>query len=120
MDIFRELGLPVERIVCSGGGSRSALWRQIQADVFGVPVEWRCGDEHSATGAAVVAGTATGRVIPHGAGGHAAGVAMPDGSAVETYRSLRTVYKKIYPQNAEIFHELSSIAAGLPGRPSRA
>ena len=110
MDIFRELGLPVERIVCSGGGSRSALWRQIQADVFGIPVEWRRGDEHSATGAAVVAGTATGRVIP--LGGHAAGVAMPDGSAVETYRSLRTVYKKIYPQNAEIFHELSSIAAG--------
>ena len=33
--IIEELGVPVRQIRASGGGSRSPLWRQIQADVFG-------------------------------------------------------------------------------------
>ena len=36
--IIRELGVPVREIRASGGGSKSALWRQIQADVFGQKV----------------------------------------------------------------------------------
>jgi xylulokinase len=58
--IFRNLGVRVETVLCVGGGARSRLWRQIQADVYGVPV-WRlAGEEHSAYGAALVAGVATG------------------------------------------------------------
>ena len=35
LEIIEGLGVPVEQIRASGGGSRSPLWRQIQADVFG-------------------------------------------------------------------------------------
>jgi xylulokinase len=35
LEIIRDLGVPVRQIRASGGGSRSPLWRQIQADVFG-------------------------------------------------------------------------------------
>ncbi|GAG22881.1 unnamed protein product, partial [marine sediment metagenome] len=33
--IFEGLGVPIRQIRASGGGARSPLWRQIQADMFG-------------------------------------------------------------------------------------
>jgi xylulokinase len=54
--IFEELGIPVRRVRLGGGGARSALWRQIQADVYGYPVETVTADEGSAYGAALLAG----------------------------------------------------------------
>jgi xylulokinase len=110
LDIFRELALPVERILCSGGGSRSPVWRQIQADVFGMPVEWRRGDEHSAIGAAVAAGAATGKSTPLIAGGSDALLRRPSESAMAVYRRQRSIYKQVYPQNSGIFRELSRAA----------
>lgn len=35
LDIMQQLDVPVKQIRTSGGGSKSPLWRQIQADVFG-------------------------------------------------------------------------------------
>jgi len=119
MDIFRELGLPIGRVISSGGGSRSALWRQIQADAFETPVEWRPGEEHSAIGAAIVAGAAVGRAIPLIAGGQDARVTMPNASAAEAYRALRPVFKEIYPRNASIFRDLTSIEARRAPEPFR-
>jgi xylulokinase len=54
--IFSELQIPVERIRLGGGGARSPLWRQIQADVYGHAVETVKADEGAAFGAAVLAG----------------------------------------------------------------
>ena len=39
IEIFRELSIPIEIIKLGGGGARSALWRQIQADVYAQAVE---------------------------------------------------------------------------------
>jgi xylulokinase len=58
--IFGELGVPVHRIRLSGGGARSVLWKQIQADVYGHPVETIAADEGGAYGAALLAGVGTG------------------------------------------------------------
>ena len=54
--IFSDLRIPVERIRLGGGGARSPLWRQIQADVYGHAVETVKADEGAAFGAAVLAG----------------------------------------------------------------
>jgi xylulokinase len=54
--IFSELQIPVQRIRLGGGGARSPLWRQIQADVYGHAVETVKADEGAAFGAAVLAG----------------------------------------------------------------
>jgi xylulokinase len=54
--IFSELQIPVERIRLGGGGARSPLWRQIQANVYGHAVETVAADEGAAFGAAVLAG----------------------------------------------------------------
>ena len=58
--IFSELGLPVDRIRLGGGGSRSALWRQIQADVYGQAVDTATADEGAAYGAAILAAVGLG------------------------------------------------------------
>ena len=58
--LFAELGIPVERIRLGGGGARGPLWRQIQADVYGQPVELLEAEEGGAFGAALLAGTGVG------------------------------------------------------------
>jgi xylulokinase len=60
LEIFRELGAAIERIRLGGGGARSRLWRQIQADVYGQPVEILEADEGAAFGAAILAGVGAG------------------------------------------------------------
>jgi xylulokinase len=58
--IFAEMGLPVESIRLGGGGARSKVWRQIQADVYGREVELVEADEGAAYGAALLAGVGGG------------------------------------------------------------
>ena len=58
--LFAELGIPVEEIRLGGGGARGPLWRQIQADVYGQPVELLTAEEGGAFGAALLAGTGIG------------------------------------------------------------
>jgi xylulokinase len=50
-----EIGLAIEEIRAVGGGARSALWRQIKADVCGVPVTLTQTVETTALGAAILA-----------------------------------------------------------------
>jgi xylulokinase len=54
--IFAEMKVPVTDIRLGGGGARSALWRQIQADVYGHAVEVVAAEEGAAYGAALLAG----------------------------------------------------------------
>ena len=60
LTIFKELRVPVDQIRLSGGGARSALWRQIQADIYGHPVNTVQAEEGAAFGAALLAGTGAG------------------------------------------------------------
>ena len=52
---FRQLGMKPTEIRLTGGGSNSPLWRQICADVFGVPTICPRSSEGAALGAAVQA-----------------------------------------------------------------
>ncbi len=58
--IIRELGVPVREIRASGGGSKSPLWRQIQADVFGQKVVTINAEEGPAYGVALLAAVGAG------------------------------------------------------------
>lgn len=59
-EILKELNVPCETIRLGGGGARSELWRQIQADVYGHEVETAEAEEGAAYGVAVLAGVAAG------------------------------------------------------------
>ena len=54
--LFSEMKVPVNKIRLGGGGARSPLWRQIQADVYGHEVEIVEAEEGAAYGAAILAG----------------------------------------------------------------
>jgi xylulokinase len=54
--IFSEMNVPVKSVRLGGGGARSTLWRQIQADVYGQEVDMVEAEEGSAYGAALLAG----------------------------------------------------------------
>lgn len=58
--LFAEMGVPVRNIRLGGGGARSPLWRQIQADVYGHEVEILEAEEGAAYGAAILAGVGAG------------------------------------------------------------
>lgn len=57
---IRSAGLAVQRITAVGGGARSPLWRQIKADVTGLPARVPRDVETTATGAAILAVLAAG------------------------------------------------------------
>ena len=108
LDIFGELGVPVKEVICTGGGSRSPLWRQIMADVFDRPVTWHRGEEHSAIGAAMVGARAAGQVVAAGGpGSEAPDTTPPRPAQAAVYREQRRIYKRIHPQLAEVFGELA-------------
>ena len=54
--LFDEMRVPVRRVRLGGGGARSELWRQIQADVYAHEVEILAAEEGAAYGAALLAG----------------------------------------------------------------
>jgi xylulokinase len=60
LEIFREMKVPVDEIRLGGGGARSRLWRQIQADVYGREVATVRAEEGAAYGAAILAGVGAG------------------------------------------------------------
>lgn len=55
-----KLGVKAKEIRVTGGGGKSAVWRQIMADVFGVPVVGMVEDEGAALGGALQAAWALG------------------------------------------------------------
>lgn len=62
LDIFEESGIHTKNqcLIVSGGGARGRTWRQIQADVFGMPVYKTETEEEACTGAAIMAAVGAG------------------------------------------------------------
>ncbi len=60
LDIIDKLGIPINEVRASGGGGRSPLWRQIQADLFGTPIATVNSSEGPALGVALLAGVGAG------------------------------------------------------------
>jgi xylulokinase len=60
LELMRALGIPIEQVRASGGGARSALWRQILADTFGAEIVTVNVTEGAAYGAALLAGIGSG------------------------------------------------------------
>jgi len=63
VEIFREIGIPLLQVRSVGGGARSMLWRQIQADVIGLDHVTVNVEECAAFGAALLAGVGVGLFV---------------------------------------------------------
>jgi xylulokinase len=60
LEIMKEMGIPITQVRASGGGARSAFWRQLQADIYNLPLVITNASEGPAYGVALLAGVGTG------------------------------------------------------------
>ncbi|WP_217548663.1 FGGY-family carbohydrate kinase [Streptomyces sp. GbtcB6] len=115
-----DTGIPIERYLVMGGGSRSRLWTQIVADATGRPVTVCAETETTALGAAVLAAAAVGLGGVDDIRETAARMARakatvdPDSVTRSRYEDLYQVYRRIYPALKDLFPPLlaASDAAG--------
>ena len=54
------MAISVRQVRTTGGGAKSAFWRQLQADVYNAPVATTNSEEGAAFGAALLAGVGLG------------------------------------------------------------
>jgi xylulokinase len=104
--LFAEMDVPVRSIRLGGGGARSPLWRQIQADVYGHEVEILEAEEGAAYGAAILAavGAQTWSSV-EAASREFVKVAQrvaPQAAAVERMNSSYAAYRRMYPAIASV------------------
>jgi xylulokinase len=99
--LFAELGIPVSAIRLGGGGARGALWRKIQAGIYGQAVEVLTAEEGGAFGCALMAGVGAGRWANlDEACSQAIEVAQriePDPADVAAYKHGYAEWRKLYP-----------------------
>ena len=105
--IFREMKVPVRSIRLGGGGARSQLWRQIQADVYGREVERVEAEEGAAYGAAILAGVGA-QIWPSVDAACDAVVRVrdrvtPNPTSAAALASNYASYRRIYPALKSIF-----------------
>ncbi|MDP9326909.1 MAG: FGGY-family carbohydrate kinase [Actinomycetota bacterium] len=109
-DMQRALGAPVQALMTTGGGSRSALWRQILADVCGTTIVACREEETTSLGAAIYAAVAAGW-YPSLSDAAAAMTGegarhTPDPATSARYDRLYAVYRELYPRTAELHRAL--------------
>lgn len=114
LELLREIEVPVEEVRASGGGARSALWRQLQADVFGLPVSTINVQEGPAYGVALLAGVGTG-VWSGVAEACAATIRRadtlaPDAERVRLYEHHYALYRSLYPALRDHFKHAARLA----------
>jgi xylulokinase len=106
--IFREIKVPVRTIRLGGGGARSALWRQIQADVYGQRVETVEAEEGAAYGAAILAGVGAKAWASVDAACHAvvrvAGNTNPNSEDALAMEKAYATFRRLYPAMKSILN----------------
>ena len=99
--IFNELGVPVQRMRLGGGGARSPLWRQIQADVYGQPVETVPPRKarHTAPRSSPASAPASGQASTRRAIGWCTSsvAASPNPATVASMNERYDAYRRVYP-----------------------
>jgi xylulokinase len=111
LEVMRALGTAANDVRATGGGSRSALWLQLQADVYGCPIRRTDVDEGPAYGAALLAGVAAG-VFADVAEASASvrlreSVVEPDPDRVRRYDELYAIFSSLYPALRSAMHALA-------------
>lgn len=113
LEIARSLGLAPSVIVASGGGARSALWRQIQADVYNLPVVTTGAKEQACAGAAIFGGVVGGvfRSIAEGCEKMVCpeeDIVEPIPENVRLYDDIfNTAWRGFYTNNRQLYPRLS-------------
>jgi xylulokinase len=112
--LMRGLGLRIDDVRATGGGARSELWIQMQADNFESPIGRMEVDEGPAYGAGLLAGVAAGG---YSSVEDAVSVVrmrgeriQPDGERARFYARLHRLYGSAYPATRELMRQLTELS----------
>jgi xylulokinase len=101
----------IKEVRISGGGARSALWRQIIADVLDADLVTVNTTEGAAYGAALLAGVGAGLWRDVSAACQSTvrrtDVTSPRAEAVATYEEIYPLYRQLYPALTGLSHDLA-------------
>jgi gluconokinase len=114
---MRAAGLEIHELRATGGFARSPLWRQLLADVLGMPVGFPEGHEGSSFGAALLGMQALGVIPSIDVAADLVQVrstVRPDAGAAATYASLQPVFADLYHALVPTYTALRRLAPGLP------
>jgi xylulokinase len=112
LELMRAMGVQITQVRASGGGARSALWRQILADVFDSEIVLTNVTEGAAFGAALLAGVGAGiyRDVPEAC---AATVQLTSrvepGPHRDIYADYYHIYRDLYPALAPHFKQVGGV-----------
>ncbi len=114
LELMRDLGLSIKQVRASGGGARSAVWRQMLADVFNTEIVTLNVTQGAAYGAALLAGVGVGvyadvtaacaQVI------ELTGRSDPS-SAAKIYAAYYPRYRALYPALAGEFSAITNVVS---------
>jgi len=110
LEIMRTLEVPIQQVRAIGGGGKSQLWCQMQADIFGCEVVNLEVEEGPAYGAALLASAAdqdaAGVCAVSQSCVHTKASRVPDPGAAERYQQVYDVYCGLYGKVKEDMHQL--------------
>ncbi len=112
-EIIKEMGVDVKDVRASGGGGRSPLWRQLQADILETAITTINSSEGPALGVAILAGVGSG---VYGSVRQACAEIIressrqqPNVSLFNKYRARYKVFRDLYPSLKVNYKMLASI-----------
>lgn len=113
LDAFLEQGIQIQAIRLIGGGARSPLWRQILADVYGLPIlRPALLAEATSLGAAIAGGVGVG-LFPNFQVAHelidVEEAERPDPAHRRRYAALFDLFQRTYAALEPIFDQLGTL-----------
>jgi xylulokinase len=111
LDVMTSLDVTASEVRAAGGGARSALWRQILADVLEKPIATLGLDEGPAFGAALLAGVGTGAwssVEEAASLVTVASRALPDRTAAALHRERIAIYRELHQRVAPLYRRVAT------------
>jgi len=113
LEIIKELGVNVGQVRASGGGGKSPLWRQMQADIFNSEICTINASEGPAFGVAILAGVGSG-VYKSVQEACEATIQVktkqqPDQAVTAKYNEYYKLYRKLYQSLKQDFKALSQL-----------
>jgi xylulokinase len=117
IEIIRGLKVPIDEIRATGGGAKSPFWRQLQADVYGMPVATVNATEGPAFGASLMAAVGVGAFRDlEEATDHTLSVedvSEPDAGRVAAYEEYYRLFKGLYPALKQSFGATADLVSKL-------
>jgi xylulokinase len=105
--LMRDMEIALDTVTAGGGGSRSNLWKSMQADIFELPIRTAGEPDTALVGAALLGGVAAG-VFPTVRDACLTAVSYgnatePDESNFDSYRRAYRKYRQLYPTLKPLF-----------------